>query len=146
MLLETYLINFLAGLYSSGVAIIIHATSIALFYTSLLTGFAALKDLQLVERKVKLVLATMLVVHVLSVGSICPVFVLKNILQTKLDVMLIGIPVNAVVGSIASFAYRDCKRWEVVFFWIIAGLVLDAIATQFNEGVCGIFVHLYSKG
>ena len=146
MLLETHLLNFLSDLYDVKVAITIFAASIALLYTSLIMGFSALKDLQLVEGKFKLVLTTMLVVYILSVGSVCPVFALGSILPTRLVVTLIGVPVNAVAGFIASFVYRDCKRWEVVIFWIIAGLVLDAIAMQLNEGICETFDRLYLEG
>ncbi|WP_290597146.1 MULTISPECIES: hypothetical protein [unclassified Archaeoglobus] len=145
MLVETHVLNFLSDLYDAGVAIAIFAASVALLYASLIAGFAALKDLQLVEGRLRFVLAAMLAVGVLSAGSICPVYALGIIPPAGPVVTLIGVPVNAVVGFIASFAYRDYKRWEVVVFWVIAGLALDAIAMQLNGGVCETFDRLYLR-
>lgn len=59
--------------------------------------------------------------------------------------MLLSIPLNAFVGLISSFAYDDCRKLEVVAFWISVGIVLDAIALVMNVDLCSTFERLYSR-
>ncbi len=136
MLLETSLLTFLT-VYDAKIATVIFTASIASLYTSLLTGFAAIRNLQIVKERFWLVLTAMAAVGVPSVGAIC----LLDLYATKHIVVSVGVMFNTVLGFIASFAYGNCKRWEIISFWIITGLILDAAAMQLNVRVCFDLMH-----
>ncbi len=136
MLLEISLLTFLT-VYDAKMATVIFTASIASLYTSLLTGFAVIRNLQIVKERFWPVLTAMAALGILSVGAIC----LLDLYTTKHIVVSVGVMFNTLLGFIASFAYRNCKRWEIISFWIITGLILDAAAMQLNIRVCFDLMH-----
>ncbi|WP_202320673.1 hypothetical protein [Archaeoglobus neptunius] len=134
MLLEIYLSNFLNLIGGAGV--VIYAISIALLYTSFITAFAAIRNVELQTKRLPAVLAVTIFVHfAVMVATTYPLIALGRVLSEKVAATFLGIPVNAILGVAASLAYKKCNHLEVIIFWVIAGLILDVIALQLHGEV-----------
>ena len=134
MLLEIYLSNFLSLIGGAGIAV--YAISMALLYISLITAFAAIRNVELHAKRLPAVLAATIIVHFAAmVATIYPLIALGQILSEKIAAILLGLPINATIGATASLAYRRCNYLKVVIFWVIAGLILDIVALQLHGEV-----------
>jgi len=123
------------------VGIIVYTISIALLYTSFITAFAALRNLELREVKQSLVvLAAATLIHLTAILlTIYPLIVLSQIFSDKIAAILFDVPINLAISLIARFAYKKCDYREVIAFWVFIGLSLDVVALRLHGEVLQIY-------
>lgn len=142
LLLFTKFLNILAEFYKDA-AVMVLAISIFLLFRAIIAAFASIRSLQI--NRFRIVLGATTLIYLLCTSSVCPSLASHITPLTYTGLMLLSIPLNAFVGLISSFAYDDCRKLEVVAFWISVGIVLDAIALVMNVDLCSTFERLYSR-